>query len=161
MRRLPKPRTVEARASLFKRVLAFAIDILILDLVVLGPLKKLVSGIVSDGGITATTEFLNSNPEIMNKMIILSAISGVLMLTYFTVLELMVGQTAGKALLNLYVKGKKRITLWQALLRNIFIIPMFPFVLLWVVEPIFLLFSRRRLLEILTKTETVQQVRVP
>ena len=52
------------------------------------------------------------------------------------------------------------LTLWQCILRNIVVLPFFPFIILWVVEPIYLFTQGRRLLERLSKTRTVQRALV-
>ena len=43
------------------------------------------------------------------------------------------------------------------LIRNSFILPFFPFIALWVIEPIAIIFWRRSILEHLTKTRTIYQ----
>jgi len=160
---LPKERYVSAPAGLFKRLLAFLLDLIIVDIIILSPFKPLVERMLPQEGILSTARFLMEAPAIMNKLLVISGITGALMLLYFVILEYATGQTIGKMVLNLFVvSGKKRPSLWQAILRNAFIIPLFPFILFWIIEPAVMLFhpQRRRLLEILSNTNTIERIKV-
>ena len=69
-------------------------------------------------------------------------------------------QTIGKKIMNIYVVGdSEKPGKWQLLIRNLFFIPIFPFDLLFIVDPIFMLFtkSNQRLTEILGKTRVVEK----
>ena len=98
-------------------------------------------------------------------------------------LEKKMGQTIGKMLMKIYVvdarekvAGENARTLafmasshstsdnnnlktWQLLARNLVFIPMFPFVLLWVLDPLFMFFTKtnQRLTEILGRTKVVEK----
>ncbi|MFH1133547.1 MAG: RDD family protein [Nanoarchaeota archaeon] len=159
--RLPQQRKVAVQAGLFKRLLAFLIDILVLDFMVFSPFKALVTGMVPGTGIMETAQFLTSNPAVTNRLILVSAVIGLLSLAYFAALEFLVGQTVGKAVLGIFVAcDRKRPSLWQAIVRNLFAIPLFPFILFWIIDPLFMLFSGRRLLERLSRTKTMELVQV-
>jgi uncharacterized RDD family membrane protein YckC len=159
--RLPKQRKVAVQAGLFKRLIAFLLDIIVLDFIVFSPFKAMVMSLVPEKGIMATAQFLSNNPAITSRLIIISVILGMLSLAYFAALEFLVGQTVGKAVLGLFVASdKKRPSLWQAIVRNLFAIPLFPFFLFWIIDPLFLLFSGRRLLERLSRTKTLELVQV-
>ena len=56
--------------------------------------------------------------------------------------------------------GGARIGFWKAAISNLFIFPFFPFIILWVVEPIVMVWhpERQRLLEMLAKTKTVERI---
>ena len=69
-------------------------------------------------------------------------------------------QSIGKIFTNIYVVSEtKELKLWQLLVRNLFLIPFFPFVLLWIVDPAFMFFTKdnKRLSEILSKTKVVEK----
>jgi len=51
---------------------------------------------------------------------------------------------------------KFSLTFWQALLRWIIFIPLFPFTLLIIADPIYLIFRKRRLTEVFSKTTVVE-----
>ncbi|PIN68596.1 hypothetical protein COV93_08920, partial [Candidatus Woesearchaeota archaeon CG11_big_fil_rev_8_21_14_0_20_43_8] len=82
-----------------------------------------------------------------------------IMILYFALTEFKLGQSFGKMLLQLRVRSDtKDLRLYQCLLRSIFLIPVFPFILLWIADPLSMAFTKdsRRLSEILSKTRTVQ-----
>ena len=69
-------------------------------------------------------------------------------------------QTIGKMLMKIYVvSDNDNIKAWQLFTRNLVFIPIFPFVLLWVLDPLFMFFTKtnQRLTEILSKTKTVEK----
>jgi uncharacterized RDD family membrane protein YckC len=79
---------------------------------------------------------------------------------YFLLLEKKIGQTPGKMIFNISVAGESgEVRLWQLAIRSIFLIPIFPFFLLWVVDPLFMFFTKssQRLSEILSRTKTVEK----
>ncbi len=156
-RGLPKERTFEGPASLLKRVVAFIIDILILRFVVVYPFSKAWIAVPA-GSFVETMEFFQQNPGISNTVYTTSAVIGILMMLYFAIFEYKLHQTVGKMLMKIYVKDKK-LAFWQCLVRNLFLIPVFPFVLLWITEPLFMIFTKehQRLLEIITKTKVVEK----
>ncbi|MFH1409545.1 MAG: RDD family protein [Nanoarchaeota archaeon] len=157
--KLPKARMMTAPASLFRRFVAFLADLVIIDFFIIGPFRGYLTGIVPESSIGAIARFLSENPGIMNQLVIVLSIISALSIAYFAILEFKLGQTLGKILMNItVVSDKKKLSLWQCILRNVFLTPIFPFVLLWVIEPVFLIFWRRRLLEILSRTRTVQSV---
>ena len=78
---------------------------------------------------------------------------------YFFLMEKNMSQTIGKKVMNIYVTSDSgRLSAWQALLRNMIFIPLFPFDFLMVADPFFMFFmkSGRRLSEILSKTNVVE-----
>ena len=69
-------------------------------------------------------------------------------------------QTIGKALIGIYVvSDNKDLKAWQLLVRNIVFMPIFPFVLLWLFDPLFMFFTKtnQRLTEILSRTRVVEK----
>jgi len=86
-----------------------------------------------------------------------------LAILYFMLLEKKLNQSPGKILFNLYVVSQeKELKYWQLFVRNMFLIPFFPFVLLWIIDPIVMLFTKQnqRLSEILSRTKTVEKYKV-
>jgi hypothetical protein len=80
-------------------------------------------------------------------------------LAYFSYQEFKFGDTIGKRLLKLYVKSDtKKLKYWQCLVRSLYFIPVFPLILLWIIDPVMTFFSdkNRRLSEIVSKTYTAQ-----
>ena len=75
-------------------------------------------------------------------------------------LEKKMGQTIGKVLMRIYVvSDNNNLKTWQLLTRNLIFIPIFPFVLLWIIDPLFMFFTKtnQRLTEILSKTKVVEE----
>lgn len=158
--RLPKKRTIETNASVLKRIFAFIVDLLIINFTVAAPLRRILSkSIPATGSFMETYTFLMENPSVHSLMLWVSFALAILTLSYFVILEWRLGQTLGKMLVKAYVKSdSKKLTFLQAVVRNLFILPFFPFVILWIVDPLFMLFTRnnQRLCEILSKSKVVE-----
>lgn len=136
---LPRQREFTQRAPLLRRFGALLIDILLLDLIVFASLSRLIVGVeLHDTRLTAV-----------------AAVAGLLALAYFSLMEYLVGQSIGKMVLGLRTE---RVTLGKAFVRHIYFLPIAPFPLLLLVEPIYLLIKKQRLLEQLSGTNTVQVV---
>ena len=185
--KLPRKKEFLGPASLWKRGLAFVIDLALINLIILAPFSSLYARLIP-----AQSSFMEMYQSLLSgtgpaaQLQTLSAISTVFIMLYFVLLEWRLGQTVGKMILNLSVipfsgesitsppmpaktasksskkkqapENPQKITLVQSLLRNILFVPLFPFGLLWIAEPVSLLLSRtgQRLLERLSKTQTIQ-----
>ena len=152
-------KTFLAQASVLKRIGAFVVDLVIINTIILFPFKSIFDSIVPGKTFSEAFDFLG-NPEssmMLNAIMIAVAILTIL---YFMLLERKIAQTPGKMLFNLYVKAQgKDLKNWQLFVRSMFLIPLFPFVLLWLVDPIVMLFTKenQRLSEILSRTKVVEQ----
>ncbi len=147
--RLPQPRLHVRRAPISRRVLAFITDLLILDVIVLAPFQQLLA---RSG--QAYKALLTTSP-LPPLLMATSAVIGLLALAYFSLFEYVLGQTPGMLLLGISVEHA---TLAKAFLRNSYFFPVFPFPLLLLIEPFYLLARKERLLELLTRTRTVQKI---
>lgn len=136
-------------ASIPRRILAFLADMIVMNLVLFVPFEGILSQYMKGSWQEALswTVIPKGLVAVMVCMVILA-------LLYFSLLEFFLHQTLGMMLLGLYVDGS--VSFWSALIRNLFIIPFFPFFLLWVVEPLYLFFRGERWLERLTGTRTVE-----
>lgn len=149
------------QASVLKRLIAFIIGLIIINLTILFPFKRIFSKIVPEtSSFSETFNFLNNNAELSAFLtFILSAIA-FLTILYFIIMEKKLGQTPGKMLFNLYVTSQtKDLKYWQLFVRSMFLIPVFPFVLLWIIDPIVMFFTKenQRLSEILSRTKVVEK----
>lgn len=164
MKALPVKKTFLSQASVFKRLIAFLVDILIINLIVLFPFRRIFDNLVPNkDSFSETFSYLSSNPAANKSITILMFAIAFLTILYFMVLERKLGQTVGKMLFNMYVKGQgKDLKNWQLFVRSIFLIPIFPFVLLWIIDPIVMLFTKenQRLSEILSRTKVVEQHKI-
>jgi uncharacterized RDD family membrane protein YckC len=162
--KLGKGKAFIAQASVLKRIAAFIIDLLIINLIILFPFKRIFNNIVPDtGSISETVDFLSSNTAYNMFITLLMLLIAVLAILYFVILEKRLQQSPGKMLFNLYVKSKtKDLKYWQLFVRSMFLIPVFPFVLLWIIDPVVMLFTKenQRLSEILSRTKVVEKYKV-
>ena len=164
MNKLNLGKTFLAQASVLKRIIAFFIDFLIIHVIILFPLKRIFNNIIPEtGSFSETVNFLNNNAEYSTFITVIMLLVAVLAILYFVILEKKLSQTPGKMLFNLYVKSQtKDLNYWQLFVRSMFLIPVFPFVLLWIIDPIVMLFTKenQRLLEILSKTKVVEKYKI-
>lgn len=146
------------RPSAGRRTIAFLFDIALLSFTIVAPLSTFLEKILPQ-----TTDFMASYNALANNAAASTGITVllyfifILILLYFTLCEYFVGQTAGKRWMNLKVTdlAGNRPTFFQALTRNLVFLPMFPFMLFWVIDPLYLLFSGQRLSEQLSRTKTI------
>ena len=158
---LPKERTFVGPALVWKRVIAFMIDMLIINLVVFFPFRGLFEDILpKDYSFSEAYKFLSGSTDYAGFLTSVSLIMSVLIIMYFYMMERKMSQTIGKMLMKIYVAGdNKELKAWQLLARNIVFIPLFPFVLLWVLDPLFMFFTKtnQRLSEVLSRTKVVEK----
>ena len=135
-------------ASLTKRGLAFLLDLIILNWIVFAPFEGILTTSWRDSW--QGWAMVSVPPEVYGVAVSVSILS----LLYFALFESMLGQTVGMMVLGLYSEGN--MTFWTSIIRNLFIVPFFPFFLLWIVEPLYLFFRGERWLERVTHTRTVE-----
>ena len=156
--RLPKEKTFTGPALLWKRIAAFLIDIVVLNFTVLLPFQSLMESLMpQQNSFSEIYNFLKSNYAASITAVSITA--SVLVILYFVVLERKMSQSIGKKLMNIYVAADdNKLTTWRLFVRNIVFIPVFPFILLWIIDPLFMFFSKsnQRLSEILSKTKVMQ-----
>lgn len=162
MNGLKKGKAIFAQASILKRAAAFAIDLLVINAAILFPFDSVFQKIVPSDSFSKAFEFLSSNAgSTPIKAIIISA--SIVTLLYFVIFEKKLKQTPGKMLFKLYVDAQgKDLNYGQLFVRSMFLIPSFPFVLLWFIDPIVMLFTKenQRLSEILSRTKVVEMYKV-
>jgi uncharacterized RDD family membrane protein YckC len=140
-------------AGFWKRALAFVYDLIIINLIIFWPFERLFSKYISNMNIFSNASITYSFPPKIYYAIFFISI---LALLYFTFMEYYLSQTLGMMLLNIKAIGPAEdIGFWKSMARNCFILPFFPFYILWFVEPLHLAFYKDRLLERLTHTRTI------
>ncbi|MBI2208060.1 RDD family protein [Candidatus Woesearchaeota archaeon] len=156
-------KTFVAQASVLKRIGAFIVDLVIINIIILFPFRGLFESILPTTSFSEAFEFLRQDAGAGTMLnAIMFAISA-LSILYFMLMEKKIAQTPGKMLFSLYVKPQgKDLKNWQLFVRSMFLIPAFPFVLLWLIDPIAMLFTKenQRLSEILSRTKVVEQYRI-
>lgn len=158
---LPKEKTFIGPALVWKRIAAFFIDMIVINLVVLFPFRKLFQSIVPKNySFSEAYKFLSASTSYTGFITSVSFIMAMFIISYFFMFEGKMGQTIGKALMRIYVvSDSTALKPWQLLTRNLVFIPIFPFVLLWALDPLFMFFTKtnQRLTEILSKTRVVEK----
>ena len=160
---LPKERTFVGPALLWKRIAAFLIDILIINLVVLFPFRSLLQNMVpKDYSFSEAYSLLSTSMGYAKYLSSVSFVISIFIILYFFMMERKMQQTIGKMLMKIYVVSDDGMKTWQVLARNIVFIPIFPFILLWAIDPLFMFFTKtnQRLTEILSRTRVVEKYSV-
>jgi uncharacterized RDD family membrane protein YckC len=134
-------------AGFWKRFFAFIADILILNLVVFSAFSSILSKYLN---FETLFSFKDGIPFELTLILLLI---GVFSFVYFTLLEYGNGKTLGMMIMGIRVEGN--LSFWKCTVRNIFIIPAFPFTLFWILDPAYLIFKKRRLSDILTNTNII------
>lgn len=155
---LPKERTFVGPALLWKRIIAFIIDMLIIILFVLFPFRNAIKSIVPVNYSFAETYKFLSNAENAPYILAVYFAASILMFLYFYIMETKMAQTIGKRIMSIYVTADNELKKWQILVRNLLFIPAFPFDLLIILDPLFMFFTKtnQRLSEILSRTKVVE-----
>tara|TARA_Y100000310_G_scaffold192182_1_gene192126 strand:- start:764 stop:1261 length:498 start_codon:yes stop_codon:yes gene_type:complete len=145
-------------AKLWKRLAALVIDFVLINLILFSPFRGVMEDIMPE-----TTDFqemlnyIQNNPEVANNINFIAMIMASLAILYFAIMERIFAQTIGKMLMHIKVKSlNEKLKLWQCFVRSLYLIPYFS--LFIIIEPISLLFIKdnRRVLELLSKTRTVE-----
>ena len=161
---LPKERVFIGPALIWKRIAAFFIDIIILNLIVLYPFRNLFQKFIpKDYSLSEAYKLISTSTNFTGLINSVSFIMSILVILYFIMLEKKMGQSIGKMFFRIYVvSDNKDLKGWQLLVRNIAFIPIFPFVLLWILDPLFMFFTKtnQRLTEILSRTSVVERYRL-
>ncbi len=161
--KIPGHRVVALPAPWGRRILAFLIDLIILNIFVTGAFQKVIRKLLpaeaSYAGIQAAIE---AQPSLATAVFFIAFLSGIFAILYFALLESQLGYSVGKLFMQIRVVAlqNEELTLWKCVIRSLLMIPAFPFIILWVVDPLYALFSplRQRLLERWSNTATVSYV---
>ena len=158
---LPKERTFIGPALLWKRIAAFFIDLTIINLFILFPFRRLFQNIIpKDYSFSEAYKLLSTSIDYTKFISSVSFAMLILVILYFFMMERRMGQTIGKMLMKIYVvSNNNQLKAWQLLTRNIVFVPIFPFILLWILDPLFMFFTKtnQRLTEILSRTKVVEK----
>ena len=156
---LPKEKLFVGPALLWKRIAAFLIDILIINFAILFPFQSLFTKIFPrDYSFSEAFKLLSSSSAYAGLINLISFFMAIFVILYFYILEKKMNQSIGKKIMKIYVASDaNELKFWQVLVRNLVFLPVFPFILLWLIDPIFMLFNKtnQRLSEILSKTRVV------
>ncbi|NIA03901.1 MAG: hypothetical protein GWP09_00945 [Nitrospiraceae bacterium] len=159
-------RALAVNSSLFKRFLAFTIDIFVIILILLPVYDQILSQLpaVDESNMNSLSYVKSLNQIITDKIKFrLNLITAIVIWLYFALQESLIGQTLGKALLGVYVISLKnpnsKISFYQATIRVLLFLPLFD--VLWLIDILTIIFNRqnRRLMEYLSHTITVDIIK--
>ena len=156
---VPGLKTFEGPAQLWRRVAAFVVDLLVIDLFFVSSFRGFFEGVVP-AGFSASMTFFEANLDLARSLSVVVGLIAFLVLLYFSVLQFRVGQTLGQYFFGVYVKSEgKVLSFWQCVLSNLTFVPFFPFFILWVVDPLHMFFSvnGQRLMQRFAKVVVVQR----
>jgi uncharacterized RDD family membrane protein YckC len=160
--RLPKERKILNSAPVWKRIASFFIDLFIIELIIFGPFTSVIQNALPvNSDIMKNYELFTSNPDLINQLYLLFGIIFLLVFAYFVLFEYKLGQTPGKMIFRLYLSPvikNEKISFLQILIRNAAVFPVFPFSLLWIIDPLYLIFTGKRLSDIFSKTQVVEEI---
>ena len=148
----------EVNASLLRRFLSFLIDLIIVNFVIFYPFYMIILRKLPVSGADLIAA-LDSNKQISTTFTVVAFLVGILTLCYFMFCQYLIGQTPGMIFMNIKVVplNDHRLTLFRSLIRNAWFIPLTPFSFLFIIDPIFLIFSKdnQRLTEWLSSTKVI------
>jgi hypothetical protein len=144
--KLPRARVHLLDAPAWRRILAFLADLLVIDVIIVGPFERFYQDIKMG----SIAESLAAIPP---QAVAATVAIGFLALLYFMLMEHVLGSTVGMSVFGLAVAGDR--TFWQCLVRNLYALPFFPFTLFWIIDPVLLFWRKERLLERWSSTSTV------
>ncbi|MDO8643121.1 MAG: RDD family protein [Candidatus Woesearchaeota archaeon] len=160
---LPGHRVVALPAPWGRRILAFLIDLIILNIFVTGSFQNVIRKLLpADASYHTIQSALENQPALATAIFFVALLSGIFAVLYFSILESQLGYTVGKLFMQIRVAPlyHEPLTFWKCMVRSLMMIPVFPFIILWIADPLYALFSplRQRLLEQWSKTMTVSYV---
>ncbi|MBI2136352.1 RDD family protein [Candidatus Woesearchaeota archaeon] len=152
-------------ASIWKRAGAFIIDIALLDLIVFSPFKANFASLIAGAdSYQKAFQMLTASQENLSSLMMASFFIAILTISYFTILEWKLGQTVGKILFNLFLvqvpanqdEKLSKPGFWQVFTSNLSLVPFFPFIFLWPVEILSILFTNNRFMERVAKIQLIE-----
>ena len=138
-----------APASITRRAFAFLLDLILINFVIFTPFKLMLNKIIPVSSYAATKDYIQSNPQALASISSIFFVVGILVLFYFSYMEYKIQQTPGKMILGIHIQHDAKIKFSNYLFSNLFLLPIFPFTLLWIIDPIYLFTSNKnqRLME--------------
>lgn len=146
---LPQQKKIVTDGRIENRFIGFIIDIFLIYIVILSPLTRLLPSTSVD--MASMGSFISSLP--VGLLTIFSATVGLVFVLYFSLFEYHLGFTPGMRIVGLRTHV---FTFPQAVVRNLFLVPLFPFSLLFVLELYYLFRYKQRFLEKASETRTIE-----
>ncbi len=142
------------QVSKWKRLLAFIVDIVIIQFFVnLSFSNVLKDDLGNDKSLSDLFNYGINNLE--PKLLMVSIITAILTLIYFTLMEFKLKQTLGKMLFKIKISSdNKKLEFWQVFIRNIPKAALFVNYTLWIfiIDIVYYIFTKKRLFDKLAQT---------
>ncbi len=151
-------RTLTIPASYSRRFFAFLVDLLFIELALLGPFAGLLLKGVS-GSPMEVYDALLGDPQTLRLLNILAVFIVLVVYLYFVLFEYVLGETPGMMIFNL-TRVFEKDSFAHCLLRNLFIIPFPPFQIVLLADMIYLFYNQegQRLSEYFTHSKVTMLV---
>jgi len=110
----------EVDASLFKRIIAYLIDIIVINLVIIIPLGPVLNSTSATFSSSSLFGVYQQGMALGWEFFVISLFISLMTILYWAILEYYLKQSVGKMIMRIYVRHlTKKIMFWQALLRNV------------------------------------------
>lgn len=161
-----KKKTIIVNAPMWKRIVAFLIDYMILEFFILSPFNNLIENMINTNSLEDIFAIFSGNSQNLHYFVYISIFMSIIAALYFIIMEKKWGQTIGKMIMkldimNLEVKSKKEaigsIGFNKVLVRSIGILFLYIFPIITIADFIYAYFNKenQRWLEKATSTKTV------
>ena len=125
---LPKQRTTIINSKFVRRAIAFFIDLLVIQFVIISPFRELLRRLIPAGSFSKAYSMLSASQS-PPSVYAISFFIAVMIFLYFTFSEYITGQSIGKKIMGLYViSDTEKLSLIQVILRNLAVFPFFHFI---------------------------------
>jgi len=137
--------------NFWKRFIAYLIDMIIINVIVVSSFRGLLKNIVKDKSSFVILDMFNYQNK---ELLLVSGIIALFTLIYWSVLEFKINQTIGKIIMNIkVVSDNKKSKYWQYLVRNL----SKPFILILILDVLYMLISRdKRFFEKISNTKVIK-----
>lgn len=162
-----KRKIIIMEAPIWKRVLAFLIDYIIINSFILFPFNNIMKKLLNTNDITQILSMISNNNINTSAIIYISLFMSIMALLYFTILESKLNQTIGKIIMKIYIINiknpkEKRISFFQAIIRGLGVFLIFTLPLITLLDAVYVYFNKdkQRFLERISKTKTISAARI-
>lgn len=150
-----KKQEMKIPATRLRRMLGFGLDLLVMDIMVFTPFTSVLFEPLPSSWEEVSTAVM-ANQDISHLLTTLMVLWSLYLLVYFTLMEYITGQTVGELIMKVTVESKQgELGFLQALLNNLFVLPLFPLILLWILDPLFLAVRNETLSQKIAQTNYV------
>lgn len=158
--KLPSMKGIVVPAAPWKRALSFLFDMTIIMFIISPFTSVLSQEMMMSPDFISNFEYITGNPEIYSKMSFISVAISLIVLAYFVSFEFKLRQTPGKMLFRLTLvpfDKKEDLTFIRIMIRNLAAVPVSVLSLLLIIDPVYLIFTGRRLSDLFSKSTIAEE----